>query len=246
MVPAGIGDRLEGLHAVSAAVASGRVRRLWVEQQRLRSPEVERIVGLARDQGVAVDIVPDVRDRAVTSAPQGLYAEAEPLRTTSLEEAVALTDPPAVLVLDHVEDPRNLGAAARSAVAAGLRAIVVPQRRSAPLGATAFKSAAGALEHVNVVTVSSTGDALRRLRRLGVWLVGLSSSASRSLYGLDLLDEPVALVVGAEGSGLGKLVTDRLDVAVRIPMTPEVESLNVAVAVALAAFELARVRGWVT
>jgi 23S rRNA (guanosine2251-2'-O)-methyltransferase len=204
------------------------------------------IVDDAKRLGIPVDVVDDVRDRAITGAPQGVLATAAPLETLSVKEAVARSDNPALLVVDHVEDPRNIGAAARSALAAGMTAMVVSHTRSAPLGATAFKAAVGAFEALPIVTVSSVPDALKRLHQLGLWCVGLDSGGDRSLLGLDLLAQPVALCVGAEGSGLSKLTSERCDVVATIPMAGPAESLNASVASAIACYEVARVRGWVS
>lgn len=240
MADHGIGTRLEGFHAVAAAVAAGRVTHLQVARGRLRRPEVADLVAGARGAGVAVDEVDDVTGE--TGAPQGLAARARPLRPVSLDDALGRADPAALLVLDHVEDPRNVGAIARSAAAAGLGGLVVPSRRAAPLGATAFKAAAGALERLAVVVVSSVADAIGDLRRRDVWSVGLAAGAHASLFGLSLLAEPVAVVVGGEGKGLSRLVADRLDTVAAIPLAAGVESLNVSVAAALAAYEVMRAR----
>ena len=242
MAPAGIGDRVEGLHAVAAAIAAGRVRTLHVEQSRLRHDDVAAIVDAARAGGARIEVESDVRPLATTGAPQGVVADARPLPLLSIDAVVTLAEPTALLVLDHLEDPRNVGAIARSARATGIPAIVVAGRRSAPLGATAFKAAAGALEHVKIAEVASIPQALQRLSSRGVWIVGLDGAGDRPLWNLDLLSEPVAVVVGAEGRGLHRLTAERCDVVVRIPMAPGVESLNASVAAALAMFEVARVR----
>lgn len=246
MAHAGIGTELEGFHAVRAALDAGRVLKLFIERGRLRQRDIERLADDARSMSVPVDIVDDVRDMAVTGAPQGVVAHARPLDTVSLKDAVGRSDNPAILVVDHVEDPRNIGAAARSAAAAGMTAMVVSHNRSAPLGATAFKAAVGALEILPVAMVSSIADAAKRLDQLGLWRVGLDGSADRSLLGLDLLEQPVALCIGSEGGGLSRLVAERCDVLVQIPMVGTTESLNASVASALACYEVARVRGWVT
>jgi len=246
MAPAGIGDRLEGFHAVAAAVASGRVTSLKVESSRLRRQTYADLVERARHAGVAIEEVDGVRALAVTDAPQGLVARARPIPPVTLEAAIASSDPAALLVLDHVEDPRNVGAIARSALAAGVRSLVMATRRAAPLGATAFKAAAGAFEDLGVVTVGSVAGALGSLRRAGVWLVGLDARGEAPLFGCELLAGPVALVVGAEGRGLSHLVSERVDILVRIPLAAGVESLNASVAAALGLFELARMRGWLT
>lgn len=246
MAPAGIGDRLEGLHAVAAGVRAGRVTELFVESQVVERNEYRALVDDANRIGAQVRVVADVRSRARTGAPQGVVASARPVAPVDLETAIVQTDPPVLLVFDHVEDPRNVGAATRSAVAAGVHAIVVPSRRAAPLGATAFKAAAGALEEVAIVTVSSIPEVLRELRRRDVWIVGLDADAPRGLFDLELLAEPVALVIGAEGRGLSRLTRDRVDELVRIPIARGVESLNASVAASLAVFEVARMRGWVS
>ena len=239
MARAGIGDRVEGLHAVDAAVRAGRAITVRIEQRRLDRDTYTELADAARHAGATVEFVGDVRDHALTSAPQGVVA-------VSIEEAVTTTDPAALLVFDHLDDQRNLGAAIRSAVAAGLRSVVVPKRRSAPIGAAAFKAAAGTLEEVSLVEVSSIPEALRRLEQLGAWRVGLDGSGERSLFGFDLFTEPVAVVVGAEGEGLHRLTAERCDAIVRIPLVGPAESLNASVAAALAVFEISRARGWVS
>lgn len=236
MAHAGYGDSVEGIHAVLAALEAGRVRKLLIERGR-----GDRFADAARTHGVEVEQVDDVRPMARTTAPQGVVARCEPIPFVSIQELVAESTPASLLLVDHVEDPHNVGAIVRSAVAAGIPRVVVPTRRSAPLGAAAFKAAAGALERCRVAEVSSIADAVQRCKRLEVWTVGLDADGDRSLFGLDLLAEPVALVVGGE-TGLHRLVRDRVDLVATIPMAPGVESLNASVASALAAFEVMRVR----
>jgi 23S rRNA (guanosine2251-2'-O)-methyltransferase len=195
----------------------------------------------AKTAGVQIEVVDDIRPFAVTAVPQGLLGRARPLPAFSLD---ALVEPvPCVLVvLDHLEDPHNVGAIARSALAAGATGLVVPGRRTAPIGPTAFKAAAGAFEHLRVSVQSSTADVVQRLKRLGVWTLGLTARGKERLFDLPLLTEPVAFVVGGEGRGLGRLVEERVDMKVRIPMVADSESVNASVAAALAVFEVARVR----
>ncbi|MFQ5554478.1 MAG: 23S rRNA (guanosine(2251)-2'-O)-methyltransferase RlmB [Acidimicrobiia bacterium] len=245
MAPAGIGADVEGVHAVAAAAAAGRVRRLLVERGRQRDEPIARTLELVRSRGGEIEVVDDISDAAHTAVPQGVVAHCRPIETVSIERAAECGAPASLIVLDHVEDPRNVGAISRSAVAAGVGAMVVSWDRAAPLGASAFKAAAGALETLPVAVVRSVADAVRRLESLGVWTVGLEGTADRSLLGLDLLAEPVALVVGAEGRGLSRLVSERVSLRARLPLAGDVESLNVSVAASLAMFELARVRGWV-
>lgn len=242
MAPAGFGDKVEGLHAVAAAAAAGRVEQLWVDRGRLQRAEYQKVIEAVGSSGGSVHEVDDVLSLAETSAPQGLLARCRVRFESTLEDLTKSTKPAAVMVLDHVLDPHNVGAIARSVAAAGLSGLVVSNRRAAPLSATAFKSAAGALETVSISRVNSIADAIGRLQRLGLWCVGLDQEAEQVLWNLPLLTEPVALVIGEEGSGLSRLVSDRIEVRVRIPIATGVESLNASVAAGLAAFEIGRVR----
>lgn len=243
MALAGFGDRVEGFHAVRAALGAGRVERLWVEESRLRRPEIANLIREAERAGSEVRTLSDVRTVASSDAPQGLVATCRLRAFATLEQVAAATTPSSVLVLDHVIDPQNLGAMARSVAAAGLGGMVISGQRAAPLSAVAFKAAAGALESVKVAQVNSIADSLLRLKKLGLWAVGLASDGDQLLWGLPLLTEPVALVIGEEGSGLTRLVAERTDLLVRIPISDAVNSLNASVAAALAVFEVARVRG---
>jgi 23S rRNA (guanosine2251-2'-O)-methyltransferase len=236
MAPAGYGDRVEGVHSVLAAARAGRVLKLYVERSRREA--LHPIIAAVSDARVTV--VDDVRSVSDTDSPQGVVAHCRPISPITLEHMRAGTD--AILVLDHIEDPQNVGAIARSALAAGVGGLVISSRRQAPLSASAFKAASGALEEMPVCVVGSIPSALERLKALGCWIVGLGVEADRSLFGLDILTEPVAVVIGAEGAGLAHLTRKRCDVLASIPMDPRVESLNASVSAALASFEIMRVR----
>ena len=238
MAPAGFGSRVEGIHAVAAAVEAGRVNRLYVERRRRERADIAALVD--RVGSDKVRLIDDVRTLATTDSPQGVVADCRPISSVTLESLSAQDT--ALLVLDHLEDPQNVGAVARSASAAGIMGLVVSSKRAAPLSAAAFKASAGALETLPVVIVGSIPEALNRLKEFGIWIVGLDASGEQSLFGLDLLTEPVAVVIGAEGTGLSQLAAKRCDVVVSIPMVKEAESLNASVSGALAAFEIMRVR----
>jgi len=239
---AGFGRRVEGFHAVVAAAERGRVEVLHVESSRLKRADVAELVARVEETGGRVESVADVRGLAETSAPQGVVAECRPIPAATLEDVTTTSDPAAVMVLDRLVDPHNVGAVVRSAVAAGITGFVLSDRRAAPLSGVAFKAAAGAMEHASVAIVGSVAEVVAALSRLGLWTVGLDASAEQPLWGLELLTEPVAIVVGGEGGGLSRLVAERVDITVSIPMLGPTESLNASVASALAAFEVARVR----
>ena len=239
MAHAGIGHSVEGIHAVEAALGAGRVVKLIVEEGRLgRLANLVRQAGAA---GIAIRKVRDIRDLASTQSPQGVIAECRPVATKSIDE-LAAHDLPALVVIDHIEDPHNVGAIARSAAAAGMTGMVVADVRAAPVEATAFKTSAGALERLPVALVASIPQALKRLRDKGVWIVGLAAGAAEPLFGMGLLTEPVAVVIGSEERGLSELTEKRCDLVASIPMTAESESLNASVAAALACFEVHRAR----
>ena len=234
MAPAGIGHRVEGVHAVAAALAAGRVERLIVEKGRQKALE-----WMLANVSVEIELVKRIED-AVTQSPQGIAADCRPIPVVAIE-SLAGRDA-LVIVLDRITDPHNVGAIARSAAAAGATGMVVSSRRAGPVGATAFKAAAGALERLPVSIVSSIADAIDRLKSESVWALGMDAGATQPVFGLELLTEPVAIVVGAEGEGLSQLVRNRCDALASIPMA-DFESLNASVAAALALFEVARVRG---
>jgi 23S rRNA (guanosine2251-2'-O)-methyltransferase len=238
MAPAGYGTRVEGLHAVAAAVDAGRVIRLFVDRGRQTRPEVLALIEQIGSE--SVNLVDDLRNGAHTDAPQGVAAECAPIDPVTLDSMAG--PEAALLILDHMEDPHNVGALARSALAAGITGLVVSSRRAAPLSAVAFKAAAGALEKLPVSVVSSIPEAMSRLKALDVWLVGLDAGVNESLFGLQLLTESVAVVIGSEGDGLSQLAAKRCDVVASIPMVGDTESLNASVSGALAAFEIMRVR----
>jgi 23S rRNA (guanosine2251-2'-O)-methyltransferase len=238
MAPAGFGSRVEGLHAVAAAVEAGRVNRLFVERGRRERADVAALV--ARVGSDRVRVIDDVRTLATTDAPQGVVADCRPIISVTLESLSG--EDAALLVLDHVVDPHNVGAVARSAWAAGITGLVTSSKRAAPLSAAAFKASAGALEKLPVAIVGSIPEALSRLKEFGVWIVGLDTSAEQPLFGLELLTEPVAVVIGSEEIGLSQLAAKRCDAVVSIPMLAGTESLNASVSGALAAFEIMRVR----
>jgi 23S rRNA (guanosine2251-2'-O)-methyltransferase len=147
-----------------------------------------------------------------------------------------------LLVLDGVTDPHNLGACLRTADAAGVHAVVIPKDRSAAVDGVARKVAAGAAEFIPVATVTNLARVLELLKERGIWVVGTDGGAAQTLYQADL-KRPLALILGAEGSGMRRLTRERCDFVVRIPMAGQVESLNVSVAAGVALFEARRQRG---
>jgi 23S rRNA (guanosine2251-2'-O)-methyltransferase len=203
----------------------------------------DRAAGL----GVRVQSVPgEVLDRLVGEVThQGAVASVRPLKAWDehdlIEALSQIAEDPLLLILDGVTDPHNLGACLRSADAAGAHAVLIPKDRAAAVDAVVRKVAAGAAEFVPVASVTNLARTMERLKERGVWLVGTDGEAPQSLYAADL-KRPLALVLGAEGSGMRRLTRERCDFLVRIPMAGQVESLNVSVAAGVALFEARRQR----
>jgi 23S rRNA (guanosine2251-2'-O)-methyltransferase len=242
------GEQVEGRHAVRELLLAGarRVREVVLAADLDPAPILDDIIDLADELKVPIREVARGRFEALarTDAPQGVLAFAAPLRAYDLDELARPVDgnPPFLLALDGVTDPGNLGALLRSAECAGVTGVVLPRHRAAHITPTVTKAAAGAVERLRMTTVPGLPAALRRLGELGVWTVGLDAAADQSLFDLTLAEEPVALVLGAEGPGLSQLVRKRCDTLVSIPLRGRLGSLNVSVAGALACYEVTRRR----
>ena len=231
-----------GINPVQEALRAGRVVTLRVGDR--ADARVRDVLALAEQLGVPVQRVSsDLLSRqARGGVHQGVIADVEDAARYSLHDLVATATEPALLVvLDGIEDPHNLGAILRTADAAGVDGVVVQRRRSAALGGAAAKASAGAVSHVRLAEVVNIARALEDLKHCGVWTVGLAGDAPLSYEQVDLA-LPTALVFGAEGTGLRRLVRERCDVLAGIPMGGHVGSLNVSVAAGVALFEARRQR----
>ncbi len=232
-----------GINPVLEALRAGRVRRLRVGARGDR--RIDEALTLARDANVRVEHAEaQTLDRlARGGVHQGIVAELEPPREYSVQELVEAAAPaaPLIVVLDGIEDPHNLGAIIRTADAAGVHGVIRQARHAAPLEGAAAKASAGAVAHVRLATVVNIARAVEELKDAGVWTVGLAGHASETYDAVDYR-LPTALVLGAEGAGLRRLVRDRCDRLVSIPMRGAVESLNVSVAAGVALFEAVRQR----
>jgi 23S rRNA (guanosine2251-2'-O)-methyltransferase len=231
-----------GLNPVLEALRAGGVEELWVADE--RSSRVREILDEARRRGITVRAVDSEGLRRMTrgGVHQGVAARARGLPAASLSElARPGPAPPLIVVLDGVEDPQNVGAIVRSLDAAGATGLVRQTRHAAPLDGAAAKASAGAVYHVPVAEVVNIARSLEELKAAGVWTVGLDATAELRYDEIDLT-LPTAIVVGAEGSGLRRLVRERCDFLAGIPMRGRVGSLNVSVAAAVVLYEAVRQR----
>jgi 23S rRNA (guanosine2251-2'-O)-methyltransferase len=232
-----------GINPVLEALRAGRVTALRVGDG--RGQRIRELLTLAEERGVRVHrAASDVLERLTGGGVhQGVVAEVEAAATDcSIEELVrGANGTPLIVVLDGIEDPHNVGAILRTADAAGADGVVIQSRRSAALGGAAAKASAGAFAHVRIAQVVNIARAIGELKDRGVWTVGLAGEAATSYEAIDLT-VPSAIVLGAEGIGLRRLVRDRCDFLASIPMRGHVGSLNVSVAAGIALFEAVRQR----
>ena len=230
-----------GINPVLEALRAGRVRAIRIGAAATsKTAEIRRLAAAAGTPMVRVSA--EALDRCTGGAVhQDVAAEVTPPAPLTLDELIdRASDPALLLVLDGVEDPGNLGAILRTAEAAAVDGVIRQTRRAAPLGRVA-KTSAGALTHVRLASVVNVARAVTELKAANIWAVGLEADGDDLYDGLDLT-LPTALVLGSEGRGLRRLVRERCDRVVSIPMLGRVNSLNVAVAAGVALFEARRQR----
>ncbi len=238
-------SKLTGIHSVREALESGRALERIVIARGRGGDRVEELVRLARSRNIPVRFEDRAQlDRlAGTAQHQGVVALAAARSAAALEDLLRSTKgrPGLFVLLDGVEDPHNLGAIARSALAAGADGLVIPERRAAGLTETAARTSAGALEHLPVARVTNLVRAMEELKEAGYWLVGLDERAEKNYTDVDWKG-PVGIVLGAEGGGLHDLTRKRCDFVVSLPTRGPVHSLNVSVAAGIVLFEAVRQR----
>jgi 23S rRNA (guanosine2251-2'-O)-methyltransferase len=240
--------RIAGLHAAESAIenASDRIISVWIDPHR----EDSRITAIERKlAGLGIRVQPAGRNQLDSLAEsrnhQGIVLELKltaELGESELRDVLAsLPRQPFFLVLDHVQDPHNLGACLRTADAAGVHGVIITKDQSVGLTPTVAKIASGAAETVPLYRVTNLNRALAWLKEAGLWIAGAAGEAQQSLYETDLAI-PLALVVGAEGKGLRRLTRESCDFLVKIPMFGQIESLNLSVATGVLLFEAVRQR----
>jgi len=235
-----------GINPVLEALRAGRVKALRVGDR--ADDRLKQLLALAAERGVRVTRVPgdvlerDARRGGQRGVHQGVVADVEEAAEYSIDELVrGASGPPLIVVLDGIEDPHNLGAILRTADAAGVDGVVIQSRRAAARDGAAAKASAGAMAHVKIAEVVNIARAVEELKEAGVWTVGLAGEAAESYDAIDLT-LPTAIVLGAEGAGLRRLVRERCDRLASISMHGHVASLNVSVAAGIVLFEAVRQR----
>ena len=235
-----------GRNAVAEALKSGRAADTLYLAAGETGGSIGAIVAMCRAQGVVIKETDrqkltrlcgsEHHQGVALSAAVHAYAELEDLFAAAREK----NEPPFFVICDEIEDPHNLGAILRTAEAAGAHGVIVPKRRSAPLSATVARASAGAVEYIPVARVPNLPAAIDLLKEAGLWIYGADMRGEPCEK--QKLEGPVALVVGSEGRGLGRLVRERCDILLSLPMKGRVDSLNASVAAGILLYEIAKYR----
>lgn len=243
------GTQVEGRQAVRELLIAGRRRayEIWIAGDSDPSDILDDIREIARANRVPVVEVSrrKLDATARSEAPQGVLAHAAPIPAAPFETLIARKPgkAPFLVAVDGVTDPGNLGALLRCCEGAGVTGVVLPRHRSVHITPTVAKTSVGAVEHVPMAVVAGLPAALAKMKQEGIWVVGLDDASESSLFDIgNVATDPVCLVLGSEGSGLSRLVRERCDLIVSIPMKGRLSSLNVSAAAALATYEVARHR----
>ncbi|MFD3261737.1 23S rRNA (guanosine(2251)-2'-O)-methyltransferase RlmB [Paenibacillus lentus] len=238
-----------GKHSLLEAMRAGRtINKIWVAegaQKHLTQP----IIAEAKKHGVIVQFV-DKR-KLDQMAPglqhQGVVAQVAPYAYVEIEDLLQKAEergePPFLLILDEIEDPHNLGSILRTAECTGVHGVIIPKRRSASITATVSKTSAGAVEYVPVARVTNLAQTMELLKESGVWIVGTDVDAQQEMYAAgQVLTGAVAIVIGNENKGMGRLVREKCDVLLKLPMAGRLNSLNASVAAGVMMYEVLRKR----
>ena len=238
---------IEGRNAVIEALRT----ETGIDKIFIQKGEVDKTLGHIASKARAAGIVVVEADRrkldgmSRTHAHQGVIALAAVREYVSVEDiladAAAKNEPPLIVVCDEISDPHNLGAIIRTAYCAGAHGVIIPKRRSAGLTSVVAKTSAGAVSYMPVARVANLPATLEELKKKGVWVYGTAAEGTTSLYDADLKG-PAAIVIGSEGSGMGRLVREKCDFLVSIPMKGHISSLNASAAAAILLYEAVRRR----
>lgn len=238
---------IEGRNAVTEALRAGtNIDKIYIMKGEVDAA-LGHIASAARAKGI---VVADADKRKLdhmsrTNSHQGVIAVASVREYATVEDILRIAreknEPPLIVVCDELSDPHNLGAVIRTAECAGAHGVIIPKRRSAGLTAVVAKTSAGAVSHVAVARVANLPALLKDLKKQGLWIFGTAANGTTSLYDADLKG-PTVIVIGSEGDGMGRLVTENCDFLVSIPMKGKLNSLNASAAAAILLYEAVRQR----
>lgn len=241
-------DKLEGRNPVIEALRSDRTINKILVAKGEREGSINQIIALSKQKGIVVQDVDRAKLDKISStrAHQGVIAYAAVKEYVDVDDILNVAEskgePPFVIILDEISDAHNLGSILRTADCVGAHGVIIPKRRAVGLTPAVSKASAGAIEYVPVARVTNIAQTIDYLKKKNIWVVGTDASGEKSFYKSDLTG-PVALVIGSEGEGMGKLVREKCDFVVNIPMKGRISSLNAAVAGAIVMYEILKQRG---
>ena len=239
-------DYIMGKSPVLEALKSERdINKILIAEGSQRG-QMQQITNLAKELNVLVQFVPKGKiDSLVEGNHQGVVAQVAAYQYAELDDLFALAEKrneaPFFLLLDEIEDPHNLGSIMRTADATGAHGIIIPKRRAVGLTATVAKTSTGAIEHIPVVRVTNMARTIEELKERGVWIAGTDAGGKQDYRQFDGT-MPLGLVIGSEGKGMGRLIREKCDFLIHLPMTGHVTSLNASVAAAILMYEVYRKR----
>jgi 23S rRNA (guanosine2251-2'-O)-methyltransferase len=239
-------DYVIGRNPVIEALKSGRdINKIWVSEGANKG-QIQTVLQLAKENGVIVQQSPKKKlDQMVEGNHQGVIAQVAAYEYADVDDLFKLAEErgeaPFFLLLDEIEDPHNLGSIMRTADAVGAHGIIIPKRRAVGLTAAVAKSSTGAIEYIPVARVTNLARTIEELKERGVWIAGTDAKGSDDYRNLDGT-LPLGLVIGSEGKGVSRLVRDKCDFLIRLPMKGKVTSLNASVAAGLLMYEVFRKR----
>jgi 23S rRNA (guanosine2251-2'-O)-methyltransferase len=238
-------DVIEGRNPVNEAIRSGReINKILVAKGSLEG-SIKKILGLARDKGIIIQTVDRAKLDSISESKnhQGIIAYVSPHEYSDLETILSDLEEkgenPFFIICDEITDPHNLGSIIRTANAVGANAVIIPKRRSAAITPVVAKTSAGAVEYVPVCRVTNLAQTIDELKNRGIWISAADMDGDRAHFEADFTGK-IAIVVGSEGNGISRLVKEKCDFIVNIPMKGEVTSLNVSVAAAILMYEVLR------
>ena len=240
-----------GRNSVTEALRSGRSINKLLVQDGIKGGSIGEIINLAKEKRVLVEFVKAEKLDQMSQGirHQGVIALGAPVRFYELDEVLEAVkskgEVPFLLLFDELQDPQNVGALIRTADAAGVHGILMPQRRSCPLNAVVAKISAGAVEYVPVIKIGNITQTINDLKAKGFWIIGADMEGTVNYFDANLTG-PIVLIIGAEGKGLGRLVKENCDSVVKIPMSGSIASLNASAAGAILLYEVVRQRKIIT
>lgn len=239
-------DYIIGKNPVIEALKSERdVNKILIAEGSQKG-QMQQVIGLAKEMNVLVQFVPKKKiDGLVEGNHQGVVAQVAAYQYAELDDlfsaAEKRNEAPFFILLDEIEDPHNLGSIMRTADAVGAHGIIIPKRRAVGLTSTVAKASTGAIEYIPVVRVTNMARTIDELKERGVWIAGTDAKGKEDFRSFDGT-MPLGLVIGSEGKGMGRLIRDKCDFLIRLPMKGQVTSLNASVAAALLMYEVFRKR----